>query len=163
MSQSSSYRSLSPRDPLPPHASLAERILADPLPVLAEYYALCLPNSQKVRDALRDRWNLTIEAARQRCLGFSDRSLGKQLPGRDSEQGRRVRDLLTRLGVYKPNGRERLRGYLTEPVRDASGEIVAIRGYKLDRHAAGPERIECGMEFSEIGRASCRERVCHRV
>jgi len=46
-------------------------------------------------------------------IGFSDRSLGNQLPANAVLPGKAIRTKLEELGIYKPNGRETLRGFVT--------------------------------------------------
>ncbi|OYP36779.1 hypothetical protein [Rhodopirellula sp. MGV] len=103
----------------------------DPLATVADYYSQCLPDKA---EAFANQVGAT---------GFADRSLGKHIPHRRTKLGRSIRDKLTEIGIYKPNGRETLRGYVTEPI-DQNGRVVAIRGHKLDPHASGPGVIVVG-------------------
>jgi len=113
-------------------AALTESILADPLTAVADYYASCLAGNDKAVAFVRDQLKLTMEQATEKRIGFSDRSLGTQLPPRQVKAGREVRELLESLGIYKGNGRETLRGCITVPLTDESGAIVAIEGHRLD-------------------------------
>jgi hypothetical protein len=48
------------------------------------------------------------------------------------------------LGVYKGNGCETLRGYVTVPIRSTDKVVMGIRGYKIDRHAQGASIVVVG-------------------
>ena len=68
-------------------------------------------------------------------VGYSDRSLGPALPGRQWKQGGELRSQLTRLGLYRTSGHEHFVGCLVVPVTSAEGEIVGLCGRRLDRGA----------------------------
>ncbi len=91
-----------------------------------------------------DEMRLSPPQAASEQIGFSDRSLGTLIPSKQVKTGREIRDALVALGVYKANGRETLRGYVTVPIRDAQGTIIGIRGHKVDRHCQGEAVIEVG-------------------
>ena len=122
--------------------TLADRILIDPYPVVAEFYASCLPGNEKAQAYVSDILGYTAEQAAELGLGFVDRTLGTKLPHTRIKLGSEVRALLIEEGIYKLSGHEMLRGCVTEPIRDATNRIVGLRGYKLDPKARGEEVIE---------------------
>ncbi len=93
-----------------------------------------------------DELGLTIEQATEQQIGFSDRTLGKLLPSKRLKAGREIRERLQAHNLYKANGRETLRGYVTVPILDDGGSVIGIRGHKMDKHASGPETIVVGEE-----------------
>lgn len=107
-----------------------------PLQAVADYYASCLPENPKAADYAA-RFNGTPG------IGFADRTLGRMIPHKRTKIGRQIRESLQHLGIYKANGRETLRGYVTEPIRDGDA-VIGIRGHKLDRHTAGDAVIVVG-------------------
>ncbi len=130
---------------------LIQAILTNPLAGVAQYYASCLAGSDKAIAFIRDELKLTPEQASQQRVGFADRSLGTQLPAKIVKQGRLIREQLQSLGLFKSNGRETLRGYVTTPCFDADGNITGIRGFKIDHHASGPATILVGNELLAQG------------
>jgi len=121
-----------------------QQIIDNPLAAVADYYASCLAEHSRAVDFIADEFKLSLEQATEKRFGFSDRSLGNQIPPRRIKAGRQVRELLTSLGLYKANGRETQRGRVTQPIVDDSGNIVGIRGYKIDPHGEGESVIVVG-------------------
>ncbi|MAY42511.1 MULTISPECIES: hypothetical protein [unclassified Neptuniibacter] len=66
-------------------------------------------------------------------VGFSDRTLGKQLPASDTVEGELLRGKLQRMGFFTAFGGESLRGCLTFPFKDNKGDIVEIYGERFTR------------------------------
>ena len=120
------------------------------------FYASCLATCQKAISFVHDELGLSLEQATEQQIGFSDRTLGSQLPSKRIKAGREVRELLQELGVYKANGREALRGYVTVPIQDAQGNVIGIRGHKIDKHASGPETILIG-DAAELAPKAAKE------
>jgi len=106
-----------------------QRLLADPLATVADYYARHL--------------NAAAHAFLQRnCLGaddglrvgFADRTLGKQIPERQYKAGRELRTKLQQVGILKASGHEALRGFVTVPLTDLDGNTTGIYGLRVDNH-----------------------------
>ena len=104
----------------------------DPLGTVIAYYASCLEQHPKALAAVERLLGMSHEQARAASVGFSDRSLGNQLPSRRIVAGVRIRTQLEELGLYKRNGRETLRGCLTIPIRDHAGRCTGIRAVRID-------------------------------
>ena len=104
------------------------------LNAVVEHYVRCFASSEKAREALGSLGvdDQTAVAVR---VGYSDRSLGPALPGRQSKQGGELRSALTRLGLYRPSGHEHFVGCLVVPITSSEGEIVGLCGRRLDRGA----------------------------
>jgi hypothetical protein len=99
---------------------------------VVEHYCAALAGNDKARRALA-ALGVDEETAQAFRVGYSDRSLGPALPGRQWKQGGELRSQLTRPGLYRPSGHEHLVGCLVVPVLSASGEIVGLCGRRLDR------------------------------
>ena len=101
---------------------------------------------------LQEHFGLSIAQAAQYQVGFSDRSLGAEVPSNRVKLGQEIRHLLTQLGIYKDNGRETLRGYLTIPLWDEAGMISGIEGWRLDAKNKTPQRLVIGTGCSKLER-----------
>ncbi|WP_153558977.1 hypothetical protein [Roseimaritima sediminicola] len=132
-----------------------QQLLDAPLQTVATYYANCLAGNRRAIEFIVEHRKLTPEQAASQNLGFADRTLGKQIPSRRVNLGRKVRDRLVECGLYKPNGRETLRGRVTEPVLDDEGNLIGLRGYKIDAAAEGESVIECGIGFQPVKTDVC--------
>jgi hypothetical protein len=124
-------------------------LVSAPLTAIVMHYASCLLTNTKAIAFVADELNATPEQATEMQIGFSDRSLGTLIPPRQVKTGREIRERLVELGIYKVNGRETLRGYVTVPIRDEQGLIIGIRGHKVDRHAAGEAVIKVGGKLDQ--------------
>ena len=130
----------------------------DPLGTVIAYYASCLEQHPKALAAVERLLGMSHEQARAASVGFSDRSLGNQLPSRRIVAGVRIRTQLEELGLYKGNGRETLRGCLTIPIRDHAGRCTGIRAVRIDADSQEsdalvlefPRSAEPGNENHEI-------------
>ncbi len=126
------------------NAEFIDQLQASPLATVAKFYASCLSDNVRATVYAEVELGLSPEQAAAQHVGFSDRSLGKHIPSNRTKLGTQLRSLLTELDIYKGNGRETLRGYVTQPIIDAQGDIIGIRGLKLDPHAAGAPVIVLG-------------------
>ena len=114
----------------------------NPLQATIDYYSRCL-----TEDAIQwidRRLHLNESQAAAGSIGFSDRSLGNQLPSGQTKAGREIRSRLVDLGIYKENGREALRGTITIPLYGEAGVITGIEGLRFRRGKSGAERIVIG-------------------
>lgn len=127
-----------------PDIELVKAIEQQPLTALVDYYATCLESNPKVLAFVQKELGLSIEQAKERNIGFSDRSLGKQLPSADGQRGRALRKRLTTLGVLKSTGHEALRGCVTIPIVDEIGKVIGIQAKRIDKSSKGPQEILVG-------------------
>ena len=103
----------------------------------ANYYAGCLSEAPKAVAFTLEQFSMTLKQAAEFQIGFSDRTLGKQLPSKDIREGRDVRKSLKEAGLYKKNGPEALRGCVTVPLYDDAGNITGILGKRIERPKDG--------------------------
>ena len=104
---------------------------------VSEFYASCLAAHPRATEFVQQELGLDAAQASERRIGFADRSLGTQIPSRRIRRGREVRERLLASGLYKGNGRETLRGRVTEPMLDEAGRVIGLRGYPIDPHLGG--------------------------
>ena len=143
----------------------------DPLGTVIAYYASCLEQHPKALAAVERLLGMSHEQARAASVGFSDRSLGNQLPSRRIVAGVRIRTQLEELGLYKGNGRETLRGCLTIPIRDHAGRCTGIRAVRIDADSQEsdalvlefPRSAEPGNENHEIRSSDAASAVASDV
>ena len=105
---------------------------SNPIAATIEYYAGCLASSPKAIQWAQSVLSLSLAEAQSLQIGFSDRSLGSQLPNKQVQHGRSIREALETLGIYKTNGRELLRGYVTIPLFNDLGDITGIHALRVD-------------------------------
>jgi hypothetical protein len=105
---------------------------SNPIAATIDYYAGCLAGSPKAIQWAQSVLNLSLSDAQSLQIGFSDRSLGSQLPNKQVQHGRSIREALETLGIYKTNGRESLRGYVTIPLFNDLGDITGIHALRVD-------------------------------
>ncbi len=101
------------------------------------YYRDTLKENADALAYLRKRGITHAQAVEHFHIGFSDRSLGLKLPGKETKAGAAVRSRLQTLGLFRASGHEHFRGSLTFPIpaADGSGCIANIYGRKiLDGH-----------------------------
>lgn len=64
-------------------------------------------------------------------IGFSDRTLGAQLPPDTTPTGSAVRGRLRQLGLLRASGHEHLRGCVAFPLRNPQGDVIGAYAFKL--------------------------------
>ncbi|MGH9307497.1 MAG: DNA primase [Acidimicrobiales bacterium] len=64
-------------------------------------------------------------------IGFANRTLGYRLPEANRKDGAKLRDQLTRLGIYRSSGHEHFRGCMVVPVLSAGGRVLQLCGIRL--------------------------------
>lgn len=132
----------------------------DPLGTVIAYYASCLEQHPKALAAVERLLGMSHEQARAASVGFSDRSLGNQLPSRRIVAGVRIRTQLEELGLYKRNGRETLRGCLTIPIRDHAGRCTGIRAVRIDADSQESDALVLEFPRSAGGPAEHGDAQC---
>ena len=123
---------------------LLERFEANAIGATVDYYATCLALNAKAVQCVERLFNLATEQAQSLSIGFSDRSLGNQLPAKQVKHGMKIRLKLEELGIYKDNGRETLRGYVTIPLLDEQHNVTGIHALRLDAKHCNDEPLVIG-------------------
>ncbi len=119
-----------------------QNMLADPLKATVVYYATRLVACAKAVAYLA-RICLASDAALQ--VGFADRTLGTHLPGNTLKAGKEIRSKLESVGIYRPNGREHFRGFVTVPLTNIDGGVTGIYGRRIDRNGDGLAELTIGV------------------
>jgi DNA primase len=99
-------------------------------------------------------------------VGYSDRTLARHMPPRQSKPGQRFRSRLMELGIMRPSsGQEHMWGRVVVPVRDESELVVGMYGHTTDTkldpavtpkhfYLPGPRRgvlnWKCLLEHTEV-------------
>ena len=110
--------------------ALLERVVAD--------YQQTLKDSKRGLAYLEQRGLAQAEALAHFRLGYSDRSLSKRLPSRQSNAGADLRAKLNTVGIFRASGHEHFAGSLVIPVINPEGVITDLYGRKiLDSLRAG--------------------------
>ncbi len=122
-------------------STLYQSILAEPLLTTVLCYATCLLTAVKALAYLKQNCLLTDAGLR---IGFSDRTLGAQLPSPRSKPGQALRAQLQTVGILKPSGHETFRGMVTVPLLSTNGTVTGIYGRRIDRHALGETETTIG-------------------
>ena len=117
---------------------------SNPIAATIDYYAGCLASSPKAIQWAQTVLNLSQSEAQSLQIGFSDRSLGSQLPNKQVQHGRSIREALEMLGIYKTNGRESLRGYVTIPLFNDLGDVTGIHALRVDAENREDDPIVIG-------------------
>jgi len=133
----------------------------DPLGAAIAYYASCLEQHPKALAAVERLLGMSLEQARAASVGYSDRSLGNQLPSKRVVAGVRLRTRLEELGLYKRNGRETLRGCLTIPIRDDAGQTTGIRAIRADASDANRDGWVLEFPSNATDAGEHRDAQCH--
>ena len=116
-----------------------QRLLADPLGTVADYYARHL-NAAAHAFLQRN----CLGAADGLRVGFADRTLGRQIPERQYKAGRELRTKLQQLGILKASGHEALRGFVIVPLTDLDGNTTGLYGLRVDNQGKGPPQLTIG-------------------
>ncbi|WP_046005453.1 hypothetical protein [Pseudoalteromonas rubra] len=113
-----------------PNLSASDTHVAEQyLPMIVEYYKQSLLTHQKALSYLETVYGISSAVALEHSIGYSDRSLGLELPSAKDNAGEILRGSLKRLRVFKGTGHEAFRGCIVVPVM--SGDSIA--GFYAER------------------------------
>lgn len=114
---------------------------------VAGYYHERFKRMGQAREYLAGRGLGEAGLAEHFQIGFADRTLGLRLPESNRQEGERLRQRLTQLGVWRQTGREHFTGCVVAPLRDAGGRVVSFYGRRVQRaseirhlYSPGPHR-----------------------
>jgi hypothetical protein len=72
-------------------------------------------------------------------IGFANRTLGYRLPEANRKDGAKLRDQLTRLGLYRTSGHEHFRGCMVVPVLLANERVIGLCGIRPSSTSVDPQ------------------------
>ncbi|MFN6303072.1 MAG: CHC2 zinc finger domain-containing protein [Planctomycetota bacterium] len=122
--------------PLPINGNDQELLLST-----VNYYHDRLKQNPDALEYLEKRGLVHPELIDKFKIGFVDRSLGLRIPPKQGNKtGSTLRDGLERVGILRETGHEHLRGCVTFPLMNATGQIVQIYGRRLDNGGKSKQR-----------------------
>jgi DNA primase len=124
-------KTTTPKLPTLGERSASEEVL---MREVVDYYHETLKNSLEALGYLEKRGLRSSEMLERFRLGFANRTLGYRLPQKNRVAGAELRGQLSKLGVFRENGREHLRGSLVIPVFDEQGRVTELYGRKVNDH-----------------------------
>ena len=98
---------------------------------VVDYYHSTLKQSPEAHAYLEKRALKSSELIDTFKLGFANRTLGYRMPDRNRNAGKKLRERLIRLGIYRESGHEHFNGSLIVPIFDESGRVSEIYGRKV--------------------------------
>ncbi len=103
------------------------------LALVTDFYHKTLLESDAARSYLKERGLDHPALIDHFMLGYSERSLGLKLPGKETKAGRAIRERLQKIGLFRDTGHEHLNGCVVFPINapDGSRRILDIYGRKV--------------------------------
>ncbi|MDD2999387.1 MAG: toprim domain-containing protein, partial [Candidatus Riflebacteria bacterium] len=98
---------------------------------VVDYYHETLKNSPAAISYLQKRGIYSPEIIAKFKIGYSNRTLGLNLPVKQVKSGLEIRTQLQQLGLYRDSGHEHFSGSVVFPIFDKSGNTVEIYGRKI--------------------------------
>ena len=121
------------------HVGTQKPILVEPADTLTdeallasvvEFYHQTFLGDARARTYLETRGCYDPEAVKVFKLGYANRTLGYRVP-QGTAAGKRLREGLLKIGIYRDTGHEHLSGCLVFPVVNADGRVVHLYGRRL--------------------------------
>lgn len=121
------------------HVGTQKPILIEPADTLTdeallasvvEFYHQTFLGDARAKTYLETRGCYDPEAVKVFKLGYANRTLGYRVP-QGTAAGKRLREGLLKIGIYRDTGHEHLSGCLVFPVMNADGRVVHLYGRRL--------------------------------
>jgi hypothetical protein len=98
------------------------------------------------------------------AIGFSDRTMGKNIPKCRTPEGAAIRGSLLRCGLVRASGHELFRGCIVFPTLDDDGNVISAVGYRVGRIRGGSKAIVYWHKpdpkaFVDVGMAFAKELI----
>jgi DNA primase len=130
-----------------------------------DFYNETLKQSPEGLEYLEKRGLKNLEIIDHFKLGLANRTLCYRLPARNRQAGKKIREKLQQLGIYREKNHEHFAGSLVIPIYDKTGNVVEIYGRKIsDRLRKGtafhlylPGPHQGVWNFSALAAAKCKE------
>ncbi len=94
-----------------------------------DYYRQCYLQNARYEHIVNSDRVPPIQRDNQ-FIGVSNRTLGLQIPERNSAQGGKIRGTLLQVGLLKASGHELFRGCIVLPTKNSTGQFVSAVGYR---------------------------------
>jgi DNA primase catalytic core len=98
---------------------------------VVDYYHESLKQSPEALEYLAGRGLKSPEMVERFHLGFSNRTLGYRLPGKNRAAGAEIRGRLQNLGILRESGHELMNGSVVVPIFGEDGEVLGLYGRKI--------------------------------
>jgi DNA primase len=98
---------------------------------VVNYYHDTLKQSPEALEYLTKRGIGDTELINRFRLGFSNRTLGYQLPEKQFKAGKEIRGQLQEIGILRESGHEHFNGSIVVPIFNSEGHTVEIYGRKI--------------------------------
>lgn len=96
-----------------------------------DHYSASMTGDARVRQRLARVQLASADAIARLNVGFSNRSLGMQLPPVKTRERDQIRGALENLGLLVPSGGELFRGALVFPLKNDQGDVVEAYGQRI--------------------------------
>lgn len=126
-------------DELPVLTEMDKHVAKQYFPLITRFYCQQLLLQSKPQTYLARQYGIDMNAINQYTIGFSNRSLGSELPSFRSVEGKKLRGSLGRLRILKGTGHEAFRGCVVVPVT-CDEEIVGFYAHRIDRARRGSDQ-----------------------
>lgn len=94
------------------------------------FYHRAFLNDPKAMQYLESRCCLHPEAVKRFKIGYANRTLGYRIPNTTAD-GKRLKERLKSLGIFRKSGHEHLSGSVVFPIFDSQGRPVQMYGRKI--------------------------------
>jgi len=111
---------------------------------VVEHYERGLRESTRAKEYLTGRGIKSGETIKQFRIGFCTEGLLKMLPSKNTDEGKRYRDVLTKYGIIRETGREHFRGCITFPILDEHGNYRGMYGRRIQSGSRIPHLYATG-------------------
>lgn len=98
---------------------------------VADFYQEALKGSPEAKDYLSQRGLTHPDLIEHFRIGFSNRTFGYRMPPKTNKEGKRIRERLAEIGLYRKSGHEHFNGSIVVPITDPCGNIVEMYGRKI--------------------------------
>jgi len=119
--------------PEPDYLEILGNVNVDEVYILQvfEYYRQRYLSSKLAQEFVFLSERIPDEIRENTLVGFCDRTLGSQLPGRRTFDGGPIRGCLQRFGLIKASGHELFRGCVVFPEEDENHQFITAVGYRV--------------------------------
>jgi hypothetical protein len=129
-----------------------------------DYYQQRFYQSKLAQKFVNSSCHISEEHRDSVSIGFSDRSLGKNIPKCRTPEGAAIRGSLQRCGLVRASGHELFRGCIVFPTLGNDGNVISAVGYRVGRIRGGSKAIVYWHKpdpkaFVDVGMAFAKELI----
>jgi len=105
------------------------------------YYEEQYEKSELAQQFVQASCLIADEFKEHSLIGFCDRTMGRNIPKRKSQEGAAIRGSLQRSGLVRASGHELFRGCIVFSTHDINGCVLSAVGYRVGRIREGDKPI----------------------